>query len=135
MFKKSFVALVATFAMASAMAGTPTAVKNATGNIVYGTEQLLSIEKDTSAGNRVKARYASGVQYVADDAAWSVFAKLQAGLVKPVAASTGVVYDISKSNGIYCSGSNSVVAFPNVGQPDYIADNCAFHQAALQNAQ
>lgn len=132
--KKLFLAALSTMACACsiALAGTPAAVNNATGTAVYGTEQALSIEKE-AVTNRVKVRYSSGIQYVADDAAWSRYAALKAGMSKPVdapASSTGLSYDIAKVNGISCMSGSSTVTWPNVGQPDTIADSCAFFTAA-----
>lgn len=113
----------------------PTAVRDANSAITYGTTQALAIEKDTSAGyNRVAVKYASGWLYVADDAAWSRFAAFQAGLTNPVTANNGRVYDIAKAT-VGCNGSQSYVAWPNVGQPDLIADNCALRQAAVAASQ
>lgn len=141
--RKSFntFAIMAAAAFALAACGgqahaAPTAVVNANGTAVYGTEQAVSIEKDTSAGyNRTKVKYSSGVQYVNDDAAWSKFAKLQAGLSIPVAASPSLVYDIAKTNGITCANGNSVIAWPNIGLADSLADGCAFFNAAKSTAQ
>ena len=66
----------------------PVSVANSSGTIMFGTEKIISLEKDTASGNRVKARYSSagGTMYVADDAAWSRYAKLRSGLSVPVDA-------------------------------------------------
>lgn len=136
-FFKSAVIAAALLASIGAQAGTPTSVNNTTGTGTYPTESALSIEKDTSAGNRVKVRYSSGFQYVADDASWSRHAQLLAGLNKPVAApnsATGLVFDIAKAF-TGCSSGNSYAAWPNVGQPEYIADGCAFANAAKAASQ
>ncbi|MCX7283886.1 MAG: hypothetical protein NTX28_07555 [Novosphingobium sp.] len=113
----------------------PTVVVNSNGTAVYGSEQAVSVEKDTSAGyNRVVVRYGSGAQYVNDDAAWSKFAKLSAGFFLPV-VSGAKVYDISKTNGIYCANGQTVVSFPNVAPAEYLNDGCALFNAAKGAAQ
>jgi hypothetical protein len=131
--KKVIFAVISMIAMVSAFAGTPTSVKDANG-IVWGTEQALSVEKDTSSGNRVKIKYSSGFQYAVDNAAWSVYAALKAGLTKPVdvpSSITGLSYDIAKSNGIGCNLSNaSTISWPNVSMGESVADNCGFRTAA-----
>lgn len=109
-------------------------VANAPGTVVYGAGTLLSVEKNSDSGNRVAARYSSGIQYVADDGAWSKYGALVAAMgAKAVAvpgSATGKVVNISASNGVYCQNSNSVVAWPNVNVPDTIADGCQTWQAA-----
>lgn len=142
--KKVAFAIIATLgvltACGGAFAGTPTAVSNVTGTVVYGTEQALSVEKDTSSGNRAKVRYSSGFQYVTDDAAWSRHAKIVSGFVLPVVvpgSQSGLTYDISKSNGIYCTGggTQSQIAWPNVGMADTLSDACGLFNAAKAAAQ
>jgi hypothetical protein len=120
-----------------AFAGTANSVKNAPGTIAYGTDQLISVEKDVTT-TRVKARYSSGIQYVQDNASWTTYAKLVAGFKVAVAAptsTTGMVYDISQTNGVYCQNSQTIVAWPNTGGADYVADNCALHTAVMQASQ
>ena len=128
MFKN--IIAVAVLAIAASAQAAP-AVVNSTGNVVYGTAQVLSIEKDSSAGfNRVKVKYASGYQFVNDDASWSRYAKIAANLKAPVAASATMTYDIAQSNGITCQAGASVIAWPNVGMADSLNDGCAFFNAA-----
>jgi len=140
MFKRIFAVAVIGAALAAcggAQAGTPTSVVNATGTATYPTESALGVEKDTSTGNRVKVRYSSGFQYVADDASWSRYALLAGGLTKPVAvptSTTGLVIDIAKAF-TGCNGGQSYAAWANVGQPEYIGDNCAFANAAKAASQ
>lgn len=137
MLKKICILAATAFALAAcggqAFAGTPTSVTNSAGTTVYGTEQALSVEKDTSAGyNRVKVKYGSGFQYVGDDGAWSRYAALKAGLTKAVDAPTsvtGLAYDVAKSNGVYCQSGSSLIAWPNVGMAETIADSCSFFNA------
>lgn len=139
--KKSIMSFAVAIAAAAALMAcggqaqaAPTSVNNATGTVVYGTDALISVEKDTSSGNnRVKARYAGGVQYVEDDRGWSRYAALRAGMNKVVDApvsTTGLAYDVTKTNGITCqSGGTSVFGIPN-SPSDYLADGCQFFNAA-----
>lgn len=127
-------------AFGSAQAGTPTVIKNSTGTAAYGTESLMSVEKDTSEGNRVRLRYAGsgGIHFVTDDAAWSVHAKFVASMAKPLAApasTSGLVYDIARISGVNCQYNMTVISWPDFGQSDYLSDNCAMRTAILQNAQ
>lgn len=123
--------IAAIFALSATAQAAPTSVTNSTGTAVYGTSQALSVEKDTSAGfNRTKVKYASGYQFVADDASWSRYAKFVAGFDKPVAASATLTYDIAQSNGITCPAGQSMIAWPNVGMGESLNDGCAFFNAA-----
>lgn len=129
--------MISAFAVCFAYAGTPTSVLNATGTTTYPTDPALSIEKDTSSGNRVKVKYSSGYQYVADDAAWTRYAALKAGLTKPVdspTSVTGLSYDIAKAF-TGCNNGQSYVAWPNVGNPEYVDDKCAFANSAKSESK
>ncbi len=139
---KSFKIICAAAALAALAAcggqahAAPTLVANTAGTVVYGSEQAVSAEKDTSAGyNRVAVRYASGTQYINDDAAWSKFAKVVSGFYIPVAASQGKVYDAAKASIIYCSNNQSSISWPNVGPADNLSDGCAFFNAVKAAAQ
>lgn len=122
--------LIAAAMSLSAQAGTPIAVVSATGTAVYGTGPVLSVEKDTNSGNRVKVKFANGFQYVADDAAWSKLAKITSGLAVPVAVGNadGTVYDISKSV-VTCQAGSTWVSWTSVAQADILADGCAYFSA------
>lgn len=136
--RKTIMSLCFLALSSAAMAGSPTSVNNSTGNTTYGTEQALAVQKDTAAGyNRTAVKYSSGYQYVNDDAAWSRYAALKAGLSKPVDApnsTVGLSYDAAKAI-VGCSNGSSYASWPNVGQPDYIADNCAFANAVKAASQ
>jgi hypothetical protein len=133
LFKGFFAALAATLALA-ANAGTPTAVVNATGTAVGGTDSIVSIRKDTTSGNRVAARYMGGATgYIADDAGWNKYAKLKSGLgvaVDAPGATDGLSYDITKARDITCSGGTSSISWSTIGMPDTLADSCGFFNAA-----
>jgi hypothetical protein len=129
--KRILFAAALAIASIGAFAGTPTTVTNESGNVVYGTAQALSVEKDTSAGfNRVKVKYSSGFQFVADDASWARYAKIVVSFGMPVAATPTLIYDTTKSNGISCQGGQSTIAWPNVGMAESLNDGCAFFNAA-----
>jgi len=134
--KRIATAIAASVFAIAAHAGTPTAVTNSTGTAVFGTDQALSVEKDTSSGvNRVKVKYSSGYQYVNDDASWARYAKIVASFALPVAATPTLIYDIAKVNTIACQGGQSLVAWPNVGMAETLADGCAFFNAAKGASQ
>jgi hypothetical protein len=105
-------------------------VTNATGTVVYGTHTARIIKKDTSTGNRVAVRYTGGWQYVQDDAAWSKYAKLVAGMgARGVAVDNdpaGTVVSVADSNGVYCYQGNTSVAYPDIAQAEVIYDGCNF---------
>lgn len=126
--KKLFLAALACFAFTAASAAD--FVTNATGTVVYGAHSALAIKQDTSSGNRTMVLYSSGWQYVNDDAVWSKYAKLVASMgARGVAVdndSTKAVYSIADSNGVYCQGGQSLVAYPNYGQMLAIADGCNY---------
>lgn len=141
MFKRIFAVAILGAALAACggkvHAAAPTSVNNTAGTATYGTELASSVEKDTAAGyNRTKVKYPSGFQYVTDDAAWSRYAAIKAGLTKPVDVPTsqvGLSYDVAKLI-IGCSNNSTyVVSF--TGQPEYIADNCAFANAVKAASQ
>lgn len=132
--KKFFVAIFATLALfaGAVQAANPQLVVG--DNVVRGTAQALSVEKYTAGGSYVtQVRYSSGFQYVQDDASWTKYAAVVAGMganaVAAPGSSTGRVYNPTLSNGVYCQSSNSVISWSNVNQPDYLADGCQFHQA------
>jgi len=130
-------ALLAVVAMSSAFAALPDIVQNATGTVVYGAHQALAVKKDL--GNaRTAVLYQSGWQYVADDAAWSKYAKLvtavgNRGLLVDNDPD-GTVIVVSESNGVYCQSNQSLIAFPNYGQAYTIADGCNFWTKVKANA-
>lgn len=133
----SVLLLVAMIALAvmvlqPASAAIPGAVKRADGTAVFGMDQILSVKKDFSTGDRTAIRYSSGVQYVKDDAAWSKYAKVKAYLgTKALTVAgdpEGLTINIAASNGVWCSGGQTVVAYPQ-GPADYLADSCTFFDA------
>lgn len=127
-------AALAACGLGTSHAGTPTSVVNATGTVVYGTEAVLSIEKDTTSGNRVKVKYPTGYQYADDDAAWSRYALFTRGLYKPVLvpnSTVGLALDTAKVIYINCSVGGSYVVWINAPS-ETIPDNCAFANAAKQ---
>jgi hypothetical protein len=106
-------------------------VTNSTGTVVYGTASALAIQKNTDSGNRVAVLYSSGWQYVADDAAWSKYAKLVAGVgARGVAVDSdpkGTVYVVAASNGVYCYSGASLINYPSRAQGETVAgDGCAY---------
>lgn len=121
-----------------AQAALPEVVVNTTGTVVYGTHQALVVKKDLSTGTRSMVLYQSGWQYVNDDAAWSKYAKLVAGvgnrglLVDNDPEGTVVV--VANSNGVYCQSGQSLIAFPNYGSSYAIADSCNYWTKVKANA-
>lgn len=133
--KKVIIAGVMLVTSMFAMAGTPTYVIDANNAVSYPSEPALSIEKDTTSGNRVKVKYSSGFQYVADNSSWSKYAEFYAALTKPVLAptsTTGLAYDMAKGFG-GCDSQGSWVSWVNVAVPEHVqGDNCAFWTAVKQ---
>jgi len=137
MFKKIAMFAASLLFAGAALAGSPASVKNATGTATYGTSYIQSIEKDTTSGNQVKVRYPGSTQMVADDASWSVYAKLKAGMILPVnapASNTGLAFDLTNVY-VHCEVNKSVITSPINSAETVFLDNCAMNQAALQNSQ
>jgi hypothetical protein len=129
---------LAVMSMQPTHAANPETVVNATGTIVYGTHTARIVKKDTSSGNRVAVRYTGGWQYVTDDAAWSKYGKLVAGMgARGLAVDndpTGAVISVADSNGVYCFQGNTLVAWPDIAQGETVLDACAFWVKVKANA-
>jgi hypothetical protein len=136
MKKFMMLAFSAVMALAAFSTWAADSVVNATGTVVYGAKAVLSIDKDTSSGNRVAVKYSSGVQYVIDDASWTKYGKFAAilGTNGVQAPGTNLIVNVSASNGVYCQNSQSLIAWP-LGQMDTLSDGCAFWQAAKAVSQ
>lgn len=128
----------AAIASGHANAALPELVVNSTGTVAYGTHQALAVKKDTSSGNRAAVLYQSGWQYVSDNATWTKYTKLVAGvgdrglLVDNDPEATVIV--VANSNGVYCQSNQSLIAFPNYGGSYTISDNCNFWTKVKANA-
>jgi len=137
-FFRACIVALAMFACAFAQAALPELVVNTTGTVVYGTHPALIIKKDTSSGNRVMVRYPSGWQYVADDAAWTKYGKLVAGMgARGLAVDNdplGTVYAVADSNGIYCQGNQTLISLNGIPLAESIPDACGFWAKAKANA-
>lgn len=131
-FSRACIIAVAMMAMASASAQVTGTVERADGTAVFGMDQILSVKKDFSTGDRTAIRYTSGTQYVKDDAAWSKYARIVNYLGSKALAVAGdpegLRINVAMSNGVWCTGGQSVVAYPQ-GAADYLGDSCAFFDA------
>lgn len=111
------------------------AYNSANGVYTFGYDEMLAIDKDTSSGNRVAVTYATGVQYIVDDASWTVYNKIVAS---PTFANkfvrvgaTAKYINIAKAVSVACVSSQSLVSYPvaNNTPTQTISDGCQFWQA------
>lgn len=135
MFKKSFVAILATLAMGVAAAA-PNVISgtNQNGNIeAVGTDTVLRVSK---SGGVTYYRAANGTSYSVQDSDSSRFNKIVASFGTNAVTYNGEVYDLAKAK-ITCSGGGSFVYWAANGGniTDQLSDGCALHQLAVNAGQ
>lgn len=132
---KFIIALLAAFSL-NASAQTVKAVDSSK---ALGTGSLLAIKFDSSSGYHAWALYGSGWQMIVDDASKTKYTKLLQGCGSACLTVDGdpdsLAIAVGRSNGIYCTGGKSLVAFANLGQPVEADATCAFFNKVLANSQ
>jgi hypothetical protein len=134
-----FVAVLAACGGGNAVAAE--AVKStASPSVITGEAIIVSVEKDTSSGNRALIRKTNGAQaYVNDDGMWTRYTEIVSSMGGNAVAATsagrpGLVYNLSKVE-VSCSGSTSVVSFAAPVSNEMLSDGCAFWSAAYTAAK
>lgn len=136
MFSAMFALLSVLLFAGFAHAADPAIVVSVDGVNSRSIEPALIIDRDTSAGyNRLAITYpgTSGTQYIKDDASWTQHTKAKNYLLANGGLRVGTsekYVAVRQHTDNQCSGSSSVMQFPNTNNAITIAvDGCAFWQA------